>query len=99
MHIASALRRKRDEIASTIVAYEARIEAAKMDLAALDQALWLFDQEAGRDDAAIYGELGRLGKLEEIPAAQCEVWESERPVALRQLALPVENGSQPNFFI
>jgi hypothetical protein len=38
MHIASALRRKRDEIAATIAAYEARIDAARMDLAALDHA-------------------------------------------------------------
>jgi hypothetical protein len=32
MYIASALRRKRDEIAATIAAYEARIDAARMDL-------------------------------------------------------------------
>jgi hypothetical protein len=33
MHIASALRRKRDEIAATIAAYEARMDVARMDLA------------------------------------------------------------------
>jgi hypothetical protein len=38
MHIASALRLKRDEIVATIAAYEARIDAARMDLAALGQA-------------------------------------------------------------
>ena len=47
MQIASALRRKRDEIAATIAACEARIDAARRDLAALDQAARLFDPEAG----------------------------------------------------
>src|ERR1700677_1179605 len=50
MHIPSALRRKRDEIAATIAAYEARIDAARMDLAALDQVARLLDPEAGRDE-------------------------------------------------
>jgi hypothetical protein len=89
MHIAAALRRKRDEIAATIAAYEARIEAARMDLGALEQAARLFDPEAGRDKAAIHREFGRLTKLQETPAAECEVWESERPLALGRLALPV----------
>lgn len=56
MEIASALRRKRDEIAATIAAYEARIVAAKMDLAALDYAARLFDAEAGPDETAIHWE-------------------------------------------
>jgi hypothetical protein len=88
MHIASALRRKRDEIVATIAVYEARIDAARMDLAALDQAARLFDPEAGRDAAAINPEFGGLGKPEEIPAAQCEAWELERPSAMGQLTLP-----------
>jgi hypothetical protein len=45
MHIASVLRRKQDQIAATIAAYEARIDAARMDLAALEQAARLFDPE------------------------------------------------------
>jgi hypothetical protein len=53
MHIASALRRKRDEIAATIAAYEARIDAARMDLAVLEQAAQLFDPEGERDETAI----------------------------------------------
>src|SRR5277367_6762693 len=89
MHIPSALRRKRDEIAATIAVYEARIDAARMDLAALDQVARLLDPEAGRDEMAIQREVGRLGKLEEIPAAECDVWESEQPLAMGQLALPV----------
>jgi hypothetical protein len=54
MHIASALRRKRDQIAGTIAAYEARIHAARMDLATLEQAARLFDPEAERDETAIH---------------------------------------------
>ncbi len=65
MHIASALRRKRDEIAATIAAYEARIDAARRDLAALDQAARLFDLEAGRDETGIPWDRDRLAKPEE----------------------------------
>ena len=53
MHIASALRRKQDQIAATTAAYEARIDAAQTDLAALGQAARLFDPEAERADTAI----------------------------------------------
>jgi hypothetical protein len=92
MHIASALRRKRDEIAATIAAYEARIDAARMDLAALDQAARLFDPETGRDAVAIHRDFGRLGKPQEIGAAQCEARERERPFAMGELTLP---GAKP----
>jgi hypothetical protein len=88
MHIASALRRKRDEIAATIAAYEARTDAARMDLAALDQAARLFDPETGRDAVAIHRDFGRLGKPQEIGAAQCEARERERPSAMGELTLP-----------
>ena len=50
MHISSALRRRRDEIVATIAVYEARIEAARTDLAALNQVARLFDPEVGRDE-------------------------------------------------
>jgi hypothetical protein len=60
MDIASALRRKRDEIASAIDAYEARIDAARRDLAALDHAARLFGPEGARDDAAVHLASGRL---------------------------------------
>jgi hypothetical protein len=88
MHIASALRRKRDEIVATIAAYEARIDAARMDLAALDQAARLLDPEAERDAAAIQRKFVSVGKLEETPSAECEVWERERTSAIDQLAPP-----------
>jgi hypothetical protein len=50
MGLTSALRRKRDEIAASIAVHEARIDAARMDLAALNQVARLFDPEAGRDE-------------------------------------------------
>jgi hypothetical protein len=62
MHIASALRRKRDEIAATIAGYEARIDAARRDLAALDQAARLFDPEAGSDETVSLWDRERLTK-------------------------------------
>ena len=58
MHALSALRRKRDEIASTIAAYEAKIADARTDLAALDQAARLFDPGAESDEPSIRRELG-----------------------------------------
>ncbi|HEY1780236.1 MAG TPA: hypothetical protein VGG79_07350 [Roseiarcus sp.] len=95
MHIASALRRKRDEIAASIAVYEARIDAAKMELAALEQAARLFDPESGGDDTALHGEFEKARREEMIPPAQLEVWGSVRPPAMGLLALPVAgaNGS------
>jgi hypothetical protein len=92
MHTLSALRRKRDEIAVSIAVYEARIDAARMDLAALDQVARLLDPEAGRDDT--HREFDRVGKLEDVPPAECEVWESERPLAMGQLALPATHAAR-----
>src|ERR1700722_14915814 len=77
MHIASRLRRKRDEIAATIAAYEAIIDAARRDLAGLDQAARLFELEAGRDETAIPWSRNRLTKPEESFEPPREV--SERP--------------------
>jgi hypothetical protein len=70
MHIPSALRRKRDEIVATIAVYEARIEAARMDLAALNQVARLFDPEVGRDETQ--GEFERVEELEDTPSAECK---------------------------
>jgi hypothetical protein len=92
MHIPSALRRKRDEIAASIAVYEARIDAARMDLAALNQVARLFDPEAGHDE--IHREFERVGELEDTPPAECEVWESERPLAMGQLALPATHAAR-----
>jgi hypothetical protein len=57
MHIASKLRRKRDEIEAAITAHEAKIEAARIDLAAIDKAILLFEPDAGRDETAPAREL------------------------------------------
>src|ERR1700733_5381120 len=89
MHTLSALRRKRDEIAASIAVYEARIEAARMDLAALEQAARLFDFVAEREETAIHLECVKPGSLQEVPAARWEVSQSERPFALGQLEPPV----------
>jgi hypothetical protein len=57
MNIVSTLRRKRDEIEAVIAAYEAKIEVARMALAAIDKAISLFDPEATRDETAPAREL------------------------------------------
>jgi hypothetical protein len=88
MHIASTLRRKRDEIAAAIAAYEVKIDAGRMDLAAVDRVIRLFDP-AGRDETAIYFELGRLWKPGEILAVCREALEQEGLLDTRQLALLV----------
>ncbi len=88
MHIALGLRRKRDEIAATIAAYEARIDAARRDLAALDQAARLFDPEAGHDETVIPWDLDRLRKPEELLEAPREANE-QRALATGQLTPPV----------
>jgi hypothetical protein len=93
MHIPSALRRKRDEIAASIAVYEARIEAARMDLAALEQAARLFDFVAESEATAIHLECVKPGSLQEVPAAQWEVSPSDRPFALGQLEPPVARAS------
>ncbi len=95
MHIASALRRKRDEIAATIAAYEARIDAARRDLAALDQAARLFDIEAGRDETIISWDLDRLTKPEELLEAPGEANEKQRTLATGQLTPPVCEDAEP----
>ena len=96
MHIASALRRKRDQIAATIAAYEARIDAARLDLAALEQAARLFDPEGGGDETAQHREFERPGTPDESPAAQPEVGESEPPLVKGQSRLPVARAEGSN---
>ena len=89
MHIASALRRKRDEIAATIAACEATIDAARMDLAALERAARLFDPEAGRSEAVIPWDLDRLTNPEERLEARREADERRPALTRGRLALPV----------
>ena len=89
MHIVSGLRRKRDEIAATIAAYEARIDAARIDLAALERAAGLFDPHGAGDEMAQRREFERPEAQEANPAAEREVWESEPPSVRRQSTPPV----------
>jgi transposase len=93
--MASALRRKRDEIAAMIVAHEARIDAARKDLAALDQAARLFDLEAGRDETVISSDVDRLTKSEEILGPPREVSKRQRALAADQLNPPVARTRDP----
>jgi hypothetical protein len=93
MHITSALRRKRDEIAATIAAYEARIDAARRDLAALDHAARLLDP--GRDETAIPWDLDRLTKPEELLEAPGEASGRRRAPAMGQLTPPVARIQDP----
>jgi hypothetical protein len=81
MHIASALHRKRDEIAATIAAYEARIDAARRDLAALDQAARLFDPEAGSDETVSLWDRERLTKPGGLLEAPREAHENLQALA------------------
>ena len=89
MHIASALRCKRDEIAATIVAPEASIDAARKDLAALDRAARLFDLEAGQDETLISPDLDWLTKSQENLEAPRETRERQGALAADELNPPV----------
>jgi hypothetical protein len=94
MQTASGLRRKRDEIAATIAAYEARIDAARMDLAALDHTARLLDLEAGRDETVISWDIDSLTKPEELLKAPREARETPGALATGQLAPPVATETQ-----
>jgi hypothetical protein len=89
MHIASVLRRKRDEIAAKISIYEDRIDAAKRQMAALQQAARLFDPEGAGEDTVLHREFEGIGGQEKTPPARREVSESETETAIGQLTLPV----------
>jgi hypothetical protein len=86
MHIALGLRRKRDEIAATIAAYEARIDAARRDLAALDQAAQLFELEAECNETVI--PLDRLTKPGGLLEAPREADKKQRALPTGQLTPP-----------
>src|ERR1700722_957601 len=79
MQIALTLRRKRDEIAATIVGYEAKIDAARRDLAGRDAAGRLFEPEAGHAETLIPWDLDGLPKPEELLAAPREANEQRAP--------------------
>ena len=88
-HILSTLLRKRAGIEAVIAAHEAKIEAARVDLAAIDRSIRLFDPNAERDDVTAYFELGKLWKRGEIVAVCRDVLQHEGPLNTRQLAVRV----------
>ena len=85
-HIFTTLRRKRAEIEAVIAAYEAKIEAARMDLAEVDRIMRLFSPDAGCDQIAAYFEMGRLWKRGEIVAVCREALGREGPLDTPELA-------------
>jgi hypothetical protein len=87
-HILTTLRRKRAEIEAVIAAHEAKIEAARVDLAALDKTLRLFEPGAARRVSA-YFELARLWTRGEIVAVCRDALEHDGALDSRQLAVRV----------
>jgi hypothetical protein len=85
MYVAFVLRRKRDGIAATIAVYEARIDAARMDLAVLEQAARLFDPEAERGGDTSLSPLARAKRANDQDASLSDSMEfaerqfTERP--------------------
>ena len=88
-HILTTLRAKRDDIQAAIEAYEAKIEAAKHDLAAVNATLRLFELNGETRQFPAYMDLGRLWKRGEISAVCREALEREGTLDTRELALRV----------
>ena len=86
-HILSTLRRKRDDIQAVIELYEAKIEAAKHDLAAVNATLRLFELSGETLQFPAYVDLGRLWKRGEIVAVCREALAAEGPLDTRELAV------------
>jgi hypothetical protein len=84
-HIVTTLRAKREKIEVAIVAYEAKLATAKIDLAAVDRTLALFQPKAGAEIAP-YSELGALWKRGEIAALCLAELAREGPLDTAQLA-------------
>ncbi len=88
-HILTTLRAKRDDIQAAIEAYEAKIEAAKRDLAAVNAVLRLYEMDGERREFPTYVDLGRLWKRGEISAVCRQALEQEGPLDTRDLAVRV----------
>lgn len=87
--ILSTLRRKRDEIAGIIAAYEKKIEEANRDLTAVNATLRLFEMNGEPQQFPAYVDLGRLWKRGEIVAVCRQALSKEGPLDTRELALRV----------
>jgi hypothetical protein len=87
--ILTTLRRKREEIASTIAAYEAKIEDAKRDLSAVNVTLRMFELDGEPSQFPVYIDTKHLWKRGEISKACQEALAAEGPLDTRELALRV----------
>ena len=88
MQIEFTLRRKRDEIEAAIHAYEAKIEAARTDLAAVEATIRLFDPEARCHETAMGSEPRK------ILAARPKTFGQPGRLDTRQLPLPVAKAKR-----
>jgi hypothetical protein len=87
--VVSTLRRKRDDIQAAIEAYEAKIETAKRDLAAVNATLRLFQLTGETLQFPAYVDLGRLWRRGEIVTVCREALAAEGPLDTRELAVRV----------
>jgi hypothetical protein len=87
--VVTTLRRKRYDIQAAIEAYEAKIETAKHDLAAVNATLRLFELSGETLQFPAYVDLGRLWKRGEIVAVCREALAAEGPLDTRELAVHV----------
>jgi hypothetical protein len=87
--VVMTLRRKRDDIQAAIESYEAKIETAKRDLAAVNATLRLFELSGDTLQFPAYVDLGRLWKRGEIVAVCREALDKEGPLDTRELAARV----------
>ena len=85
---AETLRNKRDEIARSIDAYEARLAQARADLAHIDAAIAIFATGDGQLPVAPYVDIHRLFKRGELAAISREALR-HGPRNTRELALAV----------
>ena len=88
-HILTMLRRKQEDIQSAIVAYEAKIAAARRDLSAVNATLRLFELTGEPQQFPVYVDIGRLWRRGEIVRVCRAALEAEGPLDTRELALRV----------
>lgn len=96
-HIFAILHHKCAEIETVIAVYEAKIEAAKVDLAALDKTLRLFEPKAAHEITA-YFELGRLWKREIVQVCR-DALDREGALDTRQPMVKIRRKSARSFLM
>lgn len=88
-HAITTLRRKRDEIAAVIAAYEAKLEEARRDLSAVNTTLRLFEPSADPETLPVYGEGWRRFKKGEVVRLCRAALAQESPLSTRELAVRI----------